>query len=275
MNRLLGGSIGDLLEMGETSGLARRWFFLRYTDPEPHLRIRWQGDPDVLLRHLMPHVAALADRLIQSGHLSRFVIDTYERELERYAGPQGTDVSEDVFHADSRAVHQLLSLPQPLGGLDLTELATLTVQDLLAGLGLNEQGRLAFYERQVGSFADETLRRNAGADYRKRKSRLRRILGANRIEAIDPSGKLESILAARRGQLELAARQLSDLAESGSLTNTLDNLHASYVHMHLNRLVGAFSAPSEGHVLHLLSRAQRSLVVAPVSPGEGPEAERT
>ena len=117
VNRLLGGPIGDLLEMGEDSGLARRWFFLRYADPDPHLRIRWQGDPDVLMRHLMPHVAVLASQLIESGHLSRFVIDTYERELERYGGPRGTEVSESIFHADSRSVHRLL---RPVAPADWT-----------------------------------------------------------------------------------------------------------------------------------------------------------
>ncbi len=263
VDRLMSGPIGDLLEMAENSGLARRWFFLRYADPDPHLRIRWQGDPDVLLRHLLPHVAGLAAQLIESGHLSKLVVDTYERELERYGGPRGTDVSESVFHADSRAVAELLRLLQRPIGLDVTELVALTLDDLLTGLGLDEPGRLAFYERQTAMFDDEELRRSSGADYRSRKSRLRRILGSGRMDGVDPA--IESILATRREELEVAARQLADLAANGELGTSLENIYASYLHMHLNRLVAGGTPPSEGHLLHLLARAQKSLVLAPSS----------
>ena len=138
---------------------------------------------------------------------------------------------------------------------------TLTVQDLLDSLGLDAEGRLAFYERQVGYFDDQELRRRAGADYRQRKSRLRRILGSSRIDGIDPS--IEWILSSRREALAVAARQLADLAESHDLTTSVENLYASYVHMHVNRLVGVSSPLTEGHVLQLLSRAQKSLVLAP------------
>ena len=275
INRLLSGPVGDLLQMVENSGLARRWFFLRYADPTSHLRIRWQGDPDVLLRHLLPHVATLTERLIQTGHLNRFVIDTYDRELERYGGLLGTNVSEDIFHADSRAVHQLITLAQMPGGIDLTELATLTVQELLAGLGLDAEGRLGFYLRQTGHLDDEAMRRNVGMDYRQRKTRLRRVLGSHRLDDLDPSGQLASILATRRRGLEEAARQLADIGAIGSLTSSMDSLHASYVHMHLNRLVNGSSPPSEGHVLHLLARAQKSLLMAPVAGDGTPGASDT
>src|SRR5262249_17411957 len=41
--------------------VADRWFFLRYADPDPHLRLRFAGDPQRLTGELLPALhAALA-----------------------------------------------------------------------------------------------------------------------------------------------------------------------------------------------------------------------
>ena len=40
--------------------------------------------------------------------LERFAVDIYERELERYGGPDGFAAAEDLFVADSRCVAALL-----------------------------------------------------------------------------------------------------------------------------------------------------------------------
>ena len=51
-NDLLTGALADLCNMTDLSGLVDRWFFLRYADPDPHVRLRWHGEPDVLPRHV-------------------------------------------------------------------------------------------------------------------------------------------------------------------------------------------------------------------------------
>jgi hypothetical protein len=38
-----------------------------------------------LLHRLLPQVTNLADRLMDSGQISKLVLDTHDRELERYA----------------------------------------------------------------------------------------------------------------------------------------------------------------------------------------------
>jgi thiopeptide-type bacteriocin biosynthesis protein len=41
--------------------------------------------------------------MVRSGLLSRFQLDTYEREVERYGGAAGITPAEKLFHADSEA----------------------------------------------------------------------------------------------------------------------------------------------------------------------------
>jgi thiopeptide-type bacteriocin biosynthesis protein len=251
-NELLTGPLADLCGMTEASGLAPSWFFLRYADPEPHLRARWHGDPELLLRQLLPHLSDVAQALIEAGALTRFALDTYERELDRYGGPAGLDMCERIFHADSRAVLQLLALP-PGPDSDLTELTVRSIDSLLAGLGLDPAARLAFYVRQTSSIEDETTRRRAGEDYRERKTRLRALLGGTRSDPV------ADILAARESVLADAAEELNRLDAAGLLSGPVGNLYPSLVHMHVNRLAGSLEGPTETHLLHLLQRTRHGL----------------
>ena len=256
---LLTGPVLDLCSVAENSGLARRWFFLRYADPEPHLRVRWQGEPDLLLHQLLPQVTAFAQQLIEAGQVRALMIDTYERELDRYGGAEGTDVSERIFHADSATVQQLLGLPP--GVVDRTELAALTVHTLLTDLGLDAEARHALYRRQV-SGTDEALGRTAGEEYRRRKSGLRRALGPDGAAGLDPSGRVSAVLDRQRGPLAEAGAELRRLADGGQLTCGLDELWPSYLHMHHNRLVGTSGVPGEALLLHLLRRTQEGLLLS-------------
>lgn len=89
-------------ENATASGLADSWFYIRYTDPDAHIRLRFRGSPDRLSGQLFGHVCDWARRLMSDGLCLKFVFDTYERELERYGGLAGMAAAETVFSADSR-----------------------------------------------------------------------------------------------------------------------------------------------------------------------------
>lgn len=86
----------------------RSWFFVRYGDPEWHLRVRFRGDPSRLTNLLGLLHEALAPKL-SDGRIWRVQLDTYEREVERYGGPAGVELAEEIFHADSDAVLAVLA----------------------------------------------------------------------------------------------------------------------------------------------------------------------
>ncbi len=250
LTRLLTTDLGDLIDMAENSGLARRWFFLRYSDPEPHLRIRLQGEPDLLVRHLLPQVSDFAGQLLDAGRISRLVLDSYDREIERYGGPSGLQVCEDAFHADSVAVRRLLALPGPL-----PETLVASTTALLAGLGLDRAQRLAFYQAQAALVEDPQVGRAAGTDYRERKTRLRALLSSPQ------PGLLTDALDAFRTSLLPVGVALAELERSGELDGTVGTLLPSLVHMHHNRMVGP-GQPTEPHLIQLLVRTERGLLMS-------------
>jgi thiopeptide-type bacteriocin biosynthesis protein len=85
------------------------WFFVRYQDPQDHIRLR------ILVRnaqqrgHLLEALLAWCHEIQQAGLLSQSVLDTYERETERYGGPTAIATIERVFCANSEAICALLA----------------------------------------------------------------------------------------------------------------------------------------------------------------------
>ncbi|MFJ8250848.1 lantibiotic dehydratase [Streptomyces sp. NPDC094466] len=98
-----------------------RWFYVRYADPEPELRLRFHGEPRALCDALPDLHRTFAD-LRERRLLGDVVVDTYRPEADRYGGPEAIDAAEELFTLDSHsAILQLrlradgrLTLPDEL-----------------------------------------------------------------------------------------------------------------------------------------------------------------
>ncbi|WP_374950085.1 thiopeptide-type bacteriocin biosynthesis protein [Mucilaginibacter sp.] len=84
----------------------RQWFFIRYDDHAPHIRLRLQVDPGSINEILLAFKTKLEDR-IQQHVIREFQIDVYSRELERYAAG-GMENTERFFWTSSELVLQFL-----------------------------------------------------------------------------------------------------------------------------------------------------------------------
>ena len=219
------------------------WFFIRYSDPRRHIRLRFRGEPARLLANLLPRVTAWATDLISSGVCQRFSIDTYDRELDRFGGSHGLAVAEDFFCADSAAVSDLLAsrVIEPL------PTAVMTVDAILHGFGLSKQQRAIWCAARSGS------RPESGADYREWKQLLRPML----VDETAPH-PLDELLARFRTAGDRLHTATTGLHDKGCLSRTPAELHGSLVHLHLNRLLGADHA-TERRVYGLLERLQHGL----------------
>jgi lantibiotic biosynthesis protein len=251
---LLTGPVPELCGHALASGAAEDWFFIRYADPDPHLRLRFRGRPDRLIGELAPQLCSWAENLISQDLCYRLCLDTYEREVERYGGPQGISLAESIFGADSRFVVQALQLIRSGAlSLDMTALAVLSIDHLLAGMGADPAQRLNCYHTWV-------QQRNAsGAQYRQRQAALRALLGEPQHLRQLPGGEaLARVLAVRRREISASARRLNELARTGELSQSASALFRSCVHLHRNRLVG-IGGPDEDRIIGLLQRTRHGL----------------
>ena len=102
-----------------------RWFFMRYADPLPHLRVRVHGPAREV-------VEEWADALCAADLAQTFVLDTYEPEVARYGGIELLETAERAFQADSEAAVAQLRLAPDLPS-DLLVAANIT--DVSAAFG--------------------------------------------------------------------------------------------------------------------------------------------
>ena len=119
----------EALATGEADG----WFFIRYGDPEWHLRVRFHGDPSRLQSGVLPRLHAALEPLLADGRIWRVQLDTYEREVERYGGPEGIGLAERLFQIDSEAVLAILEMLEGDEGADLRWRLALRGIDMLLG----------------------------------------------------------------------------------------------------------------------------------------------
>jgi thiopeptide-type bacteriocin biosynthesis protein len=242
--------------------LADSWFFIRYADPDSHVRLRFHGDRDRLAGQLFPQICGWAQELMAQGTCARFVFDTYDQEIERFGGAEGMNASEDLFHADSRAAAALVGVLQAREWTDeasRTALLAASIDDLLEALGFDESSRLGWYGEQGRAAA-----REAGSEYRALKSSLRAAVGDRDRWLCDrPHGSvIGEALAERRRNLMDVSRRLRALSNERRLGQPIAALAVSYVHLHLNRL-GA--SARERSLLGMLLRTREGLAKAPLA----------
>jgi thiopeptide-type bacteriocin biosynthesis protein len=79
------------------------WWFVRYRDPQPHLRLRFPVTSPAAFGRLAEQVADWIGHLRQLGLASQALWDGYQPETGRYGDGRALSAAEAVFVADSAA----------------------------------------------------------------------------------------------------------------------------------------------------------------------------
>jgi class I lanthipeptide synthase len=259
-DQVLNHLVGPLVRSSLASGAADAWFFIRYADPDWHLRLRLHGEPRRLYAEVLPSLEAAAAPLLEAGQLWRMQLDTYEREVERYGGDRGVELAEQVFAADSEAVLNIMGPLSGDAGLDLRWRLAMRGMDLLfddLGLTLEEKRSVARRARdELGREfnIDGNFRGRVSERYRAERARLEALLDPGQAPPMPLAPGLESL---RRRSLQLApvATELGRLAQAGRLSATLTDIAMSYAHMHVNRMLRSAQRAQELVLYELLDRA--------------------
>ncbi len=264
LDRILHDVVGPVLGDALAAGVAAAWFFIRYWDPECHLRVRVHGCPAELHASLLPALQSAAAGLLAEGRLRRLRLDTYAPEVERYGGPEGMRLSEGIFHVDSETVLEMLALLPP-GDAGLDErwrLALGSTDALLADLGFDLETKRDVIGRAREGWArqlraDSNLDHQLGEKFRKERPNLE--------ARLDPARPPEQRLGAAAAVLARRSRRLAPLVaglvaaeRDGRLSVALPDLAVSLVHMHLNRLLRSAANPQELVLYDFLGRLYAS-----------------
>src|SRR5262245_44550348 len=78
-------------------------FFVRYSEPRWQLRFRVLGEPGWVRGALRERLEEQLTELTELRAIEGWEIARYDRELERYGGPEGMALAERLFFLDSMA----------------------------------------------------------------------------------------------------------------------------------------------------------------------------
>ncbi len=257
---LLVDVVRPLVDRARASGRVDRWFFIRYEDPNPHLRVRFHGDPAYLTGELLAFATVALDRRIDDGVVRRFEIATYDRELERYGGWAGIDLAEQLFEADSDAalasVELLRDRPE---GCVRWALALHGMHTLLDDFGLTLPARAALVGEIHSGFSAEhsagkATERALDARYRKERAMIASLLDVERA----PS-PFRTLFERRSAIVRPIARELHGRLVDGRIPRSMEEILDAFLHMANNRLLKFPARPQELALSGLLVRAYASL----------------
>jgi thiopeptide-type bacteriocin biosynthesis protein len=262
--------VGPLVRALQASGTVDCWFFVRYRDPDWHLRLRLHGDPGRLHCEALPALQHAVAPYLNDRRIRRFQLDTYEREVERYGGPEGVIWAERLFYADSELALALVAQLAEDVRADLRwRLALYGSHQLLEDLGLDRAGKLGVVRRLREGLgrelrADETVRRQLGEKFRKERKAMTGLL-----ERGEWGPGWEYALAAlhrRRLQWASSMDKLRSCEQAGRLSRPLAVLAESYVHLNANRLLLADHRAQELVLYDFLVRLYQSQAARDPNP---------
>ncbi|HET9885989.1 MAG TPA: thiopeptide-type bacteriocin biosynthesis protein, partial [bacterium] len=273
LDRVLLEVVAPLVEQAEAQGWIKRWFFVRYADPDWHARVRFCGDRRRLLADVLPRMHDCAQAFLENRRIHRIQLDGYRRESIRYGGERGIILCEEIFAADSRAVVDFLSEATGDDGLDARwRFCSMAMDALLSDFEFSparklECMRLLAKEYGAEFHIDSALRRRMMNRYRSERRALEDLLEDR--DGTAPS-TWRAVLRERSAHIRSACAELLRLRAAGSLTADPHDLAASLLHMHANRVLRSSPRAQEMVIYHYLenvyaSRAARAKALSPTT----------
>ncbi len=147
--------IANCLKNAQKLKMLKTWFFIRYEDPEPHLRVRFQLKDVSQLQEFIVIFNKAIEAYINNGSIWKIQLETYERELERY-GFETIEYNEAIFCANSNLFLKLLSITEGEEREDLRwKLALKVADETMDRFKLTLLEKLDLMERSKNSFSKE------------------------------------------------------------------------------------------------------------------------
>ncbi|MET7253669.1 lantibiotic dehydratase [Dyadobacter fermentans] len=257
-DRLLTSVIKPFADRLMTERAIEKWFFVRYGDPDNHVRLRfYHGSDKSFWQTVLAELHALMEPYLSNGTVHKIQLDTYKRELERY-GHQKFEEIESIFFADSVATADLLNMLSGDAGEHFRWLTGLRGVDMLLNdLGFTLADKKMFTgqlrERFFHEFRGDTLLNiQLNNKYRQHTEEIRSFLDSEH----DAENGIGDVIALLEKRSACIRASLAVILPGGEVS--LGSFASSLVHMFLNRLFVSQQREHELVVYHYLKKYYES-----------------
>jgi lantibiotic biosynthesis protein len=234
---ILTEAIKPLIEQLLTENLIDKWFFIRYADPEKHLRFRVHFKDLNYLGKVFVMIKESLQTFENEGLVWKIQAETYQREIERY-GEKVMEITETLFCEDSTAVLKMLDQTwgderEPIRwqwGLKM-------IDNYLTDFGLSLSEKKDLMERMKISFAqefkmDKALKLQIDQRFRDNRQIIERILNNDLNESHEFAPLFEAIMYKSEKTKEIIKQIKSKKSEI-----ELHKYLSDTIHMTVNRTI--------------------------------------
>ncbi|MFJ2544655.1 lantibiotic dehydratase [Microbacterium sp. NPDC087589] len=249
--QIIAEALPAFIALPEVQSLYDRWFFIRYLDTRPHLRIRFRARDVASQLPLLGAAVSFATELVQSNLATHHAVVPYAPETGRYGGPAVYDMVEATFEYASHVAVEATRRNLDNGGDISPELiGVAAVLALYTAWGYEWSALLdVLPEGQASERAREY--------YRDEKDQIASLAHAARHGfANDTAGSLYERIASELASLRLAGDAVREAAARGTLQGSERDILRSLAHMLINRSLPV-DLDREAGVYHLVREAVR------------------
>lgn len=219
-----------LLEYFQENNYISKWFFIRYSDPKPHLRVRLKLNNTDDYSRILDKTNEALQKYIESGEISNILIGTYNRELERY-GENTIEEAETLFHKSSEFTLQCLHYEDE----EKIIVSLFYINEILNRLNFSTQEKLEWIKDSNAAFkhefnADKKLNSQLDKKYREFKPKYLNFLISE--EFLEERNAIISNIEKSNSVLQ----KIIYHNESQSLGISMQSFFQSIFHMNINRL---------------------------------------
>lgn len=211
--------IYEVIKKLDRRGLIDKFFFIRYSDPKEHIRLR------ILLKDKQKDALAVINEFIADSFEKEYISDTsialYEPEIVRYGGEAAITLSESVFEANSKIVVCILEEFQK----EHYEIISVNIIKRMLETFMTSHEAVEL----LSNIISKTEYR---IPYRKMKESL------ISLDGDFGSVNLSKYVADQSRALDQYLLKVRKLERDGIVTNSVRSIALSHVHMFCNRLFG-------------------------------------
>jgi thiopeptide-type bacteriocin biosynthesis protein len=211
-----------------------RWWFIRYGNPGPHLRLRLLLPASYSPGEAAEQAGAWVSELRAHGLINRVTWDTYYPETARFGGAGVMDEAEAFFAADSAAAAAQIATSASKNGPGASPLTAASMADIVTSATADHHNAMHWLARHVTADSVPPPRPVYNAAVA--------LVGSPR------AGLADSITQAWLARRAALAAYRSALAQAGSIS--LTDLLPDLLHLHHARIAGPDPA-AERACLHL------------------------
>ncbi|GHU73559.1 hypothetical protein FACS189413_18040 [Bacteroidia bacterium] len=238
IDKILINAINKVLCELKNCNLYEKWFFIRYTDPDLHIRVRLLLRDELSLGKILHLFYKRLNPYIEDNQIWKIQLDTYNRELERYSR-RLIEETESIFYVDSESILTIIKKLNESKDENYRWMAALKMIDaFLSDFSLDINRKHQLMNQLSDSFKSEFgfNQHNAkqfNTKFRENKPIVESVLN----DTISDEGFLliSKLIKRRSKQFQPVVQQITDKLRQEK-SDILTNLLISYIHMTLNRL---------------------------------------